>query len=293
MPHDQTVYKLGEVSVRRVGYGAMQLPRLADEPARARALLRRAVELGVNHVDTAQFYGGGVSNRLIAEEIHPDDGVVVVTKVGVEGDPDNPARIRAAQRPEQLRASVEQNLRALGVDRLALVNLRRMEDGGRVPVPADQVVDLDEQLAEMIAMRDEGLIGGIGLSNVSLEEVTRALPTGIACVQNAYSLVARADDDIVDLCVAEDIAWVPYFPLGGAFPGMPKVVDAPAVRVIAQELGVEPAQVGLAWLLHRAPNVLLIPGTSSITHLEENVRAVSIELDEAALTALGAVYSPR
>ncbi|MGC5258149.1 aldo/keto reductase [Gordonia sp. DT218] len=277
---------IGDRSVARVGYGAMQLERRRDDRAAAVAVIRRAIELGVNHIDTAQFYGNGFSNELIREAVRPDDGVTVVTKVGADPNPDGPMPMRAAQRPEELRASVEHNLRSLGLDQIPVVNLRRVDASAPIPVSADQVVDFDDQLAAMVAMRDEGLIGGIGLSTVSIEMLRQALPAGIACVQNAYSLVSRTDDDMLDLCTAEGIAWVPYFPLGSAFPGMPKVTDEAIVVQVAQTLDVTPSQVGLAWLLHRAPNMLLIPGTSSVGHLEENVVAGSVVLDADTVAAL-------
>lgn len=280
---------IGSRTVARVGYGAMQLERRRDDRAAAVAVIRRAIELGVDHIDTAQFYGNGLSNELIREAVRPDDGVTVVSKVGADPNPDGPAPMRAAQRPEELRASVEDNLRSLGLDQIPVVNLRRVDAGARIPVSADQVVDFDDQLAAMVAMRDEGLIGGIGLSTVSIDLLRQALPADIACVQNAYSLVSRADDDMLDLCTTEGIAWVPYFPLGSAFPGMPKVIDEAIVTEVAQSLDVTPSQVGLAWLLHRAPNVLLIPGTSSVGHLEENVAAGSVVLDADTLAALDSV----
>jgi pyridoxine 4-dehydrogenase len=278
-------------TVSRIGYGATQLSRLRDDRGRAIAVLRRAVELGVDHVDTAQFYGFGFVNDLIREALRPEDGVVVVSKVGADPDPGGRIALRLAQRPEQLRASVEDNLRGLGVDRIPVVNLRRTDAGPGVRASGDQIVDLDDQLATMIAMRDEGKIGAIGLSGVSLDVLRQALPAGIACVQNAYSLVARDDEDVLKLCIAEDIAWVPFFPLGGDFPGMPKVADEPAVRAAAAKLAVTTSQVGLAWLLHHAPNVLLIPGTASTGHLETNVAAGTVAFDDATLAALDAVPS--
>ncbi|GAA4095070.1 aldo/keto reductase [Actinomadura miaoliensis] len=278
-------------TVLRVGYGALQLERLHDRRGDAVALLRRAVELGVNHVDTAQFYGFGFANDVIREALRPEDGVLVVTKVGADPDPGGRMPLRLAQRPEQLRASVEDNLRSLGVDQLPVVNLRRLDTGPGLRPEGDQVVDLDDQLAVMTALRDEGKIGAIGLSSVTLAGLRRALPAGIACVQNAYSLVSRDDEDMLRLCVAEGIAWVPFFPLGGNFPGMPKVTEEPAVRAVAESLGVTPAQVGLAWLLHHAPNVLLIPGTTDAAHLEANMAASKITFDAAALAALDAVES--
>jgi aryl-alcohol dehydrogenase-like predicted oxidoreductase len=276
-------------TVSRIGYGAMQLPRLRADRATALALLRRAVELGVDHIDTAYFYGDGYSNDLIREAIRPEDDVLVVTKVGATPDSAGPHPLRLAQRPEELRTAVEDNLRSLGLDRLPLVNLRRAARRPGLVAEGDQIVDLDDQLAVLTALRDEGKIGSLGISHVDADDLRRALPVGLRCVQNAYSLVARDDEKMLDLCVAEDIAWVPYFPLGSAFPGMPKVTDEPAVQDAARALGVTPAQVGLAWLLHHAPNVLLIPGTADAGHLAANVAAGEVALDAATLAALDAV----
>ncbi|SHM37906.1 aldo/keto reductase [Actinacidiphila paucisporea] len=278
-------------TVFRIGYGALHLERLHDRRDEAVALVRRAVELGVDHVDTAEFYGFGFANAVIREALRPEDGVLVVTKVGADPNPGGKPALRLAQRPEQLRASVEDNLRSLGVDRLPVVNLRRLDSGPGLRPEGDQVVDLDDQLAVMTALRDEGKIGAIGLSSVTLDVLRRALPAGVVCVQNAYSLVSRDDEEMLRLCTAEDIAWVPYFPLGGAFPGLPKVTDEPAVVAAAESLGVTPSQIGLAWLLHHAPNVLLIPGTANAAHLEANVAAGEIAFDAAALATLDAVES--
>lgn len=280
MTHQSTGVLAGR-SVARIGYGAMQLPRLRDDRRAAIALLRRAVELGVDHVDTAQFYGNGLANDLLREALRPEDGVVVVSKVGGVPNPDGPRPIRMAQRPAELRAAVEDNLISLGMEQLPVVNLRR-PGAGPVHAEGDQVVDLDDQLAEMTALRDEGKIGAIGLSSVSIDELRAALPAGIVCVQNAYSFVAREHEDMLELCVEQDIAWVPYFPLGSAVPGLPKVTDDPAVIDAAEALGRTPAQIGLAWLLHHAPNILLIPGTASIAHLEANMAAGDISLDNSA-----------
>lgn len=274
--------------VSRIGYGAMQLERLRDDRPAAVALLRRAVELGIDHIDTAQFYGDGLSNGLIREALRPQDGVVVVTKVGADPAPD-PVRLRLAQRPEQLRASVEANLRSLGVEQIPVVNLRRADSGPGLRAESDQVVNLDDQLAVMTQLRDEGKIGGIGLSAVTLDTLRRAVPAGIVCVQNAYSLVARDDEDLLALCLAEGIAWVPFFPLGSAFPGLPKVADEPAVQAAAEDQGVTTSQIGLAWLLQHAANVLLIPGTADVRHLEANVATAAVTLDDATVAALDAV----
>jgi aryl-alcohol dehydrogenase-like predicted oxidoreductase len=278
-------------TVSRVGYGALQLERLHDRRGEAVELLRRAVELGVDHVDTAEFYGFGFANDVIREALRPEDGVLVVTKVGADPDPGGRLPLRLAQRPDQLRASVEDNLRSLGVDQLPVVNLRRLDSGPGLRPEGNQVVGLDDQLAVMTTLRDEGKIGAIGLSSVTFDGLRRALPAGIACVQNAYGLVSRGDEDMLQLCVAEGIAWVPFFPLGGAFPGLPKVTEEPVVHTVAECLGVTPSQVGLAWLLHHAPNVLLIPGTADAAHLEANMAAGKITFDAATLATLDAIES--
>ncbi|MFC8799563.1 aldo/keto reductase [Promicromonospora sp. NPDC057138] len=282
-------------TVSRIGYGAMQLERLHGDRAAAVALLRRAVELGVDHVDTAQFYGDGLVNDLIREAIRPEDGVVVSSKVGADPDPGGRIPLRPAQRPDELRASVEDNLRGLGIEQVPVVNLRRMDTRPGLLAEGDQAVDVDDQLAVMTALRDEGKIGAIGLSSVTLDVLRRALPAGIVCVQNSYSLVSRKDEEMLDLCVAEGIAWVPFFPLGGAFPGMPKVTDEPALLAAAAAVGATPSQVGLAWQLRHAPNTLLIPGTGDAGHLAENVAAGALALDgaldDAVLATLDAVPS--
>ena len=265
---------------RRIGYGAMQL---AERPGRslpdrgtALAVLRRALELGVDHIDTADFYGHGLANDLIRAALHLyPDHLLLVSKVGAERGRDG---LVPAQQPLQLRAQVEANLRRLDVDRLAAVNLRRLDKGPGLVASGDQVVDLDDQLAEMVAMRDEGKIDGIGLSNVTLDQLRAAEPVGIVCVQNAYNLLERSDEPMLRECAARGIAWVPFFPLGSGFPGMPKVVDDEDVIAAAKRLEATPSQVGLAWLLAHDPNTLLIPGTASVEHLEENVAAADLDL---------------
>ncbi|HXS86802.1 MAG TPA: aldo/keto reductase [Mycobacterium sp.] len=279
---------IGGHQVARVGFGAMQL--FETSPDDAVAVLRRAVELGVNHIDTASFYGPGEVNRRIRAALAPyPDDLVIVSKVGARFTGDEPIPLAAAQRPSELRAAVEDDLSQLGIDQIPVVNLRRMDLGPGVQAEGDQIVDLDDQLAEMIALRDEGKIGGIGVSSVPLEILQRALPAGIACVQNSYSLLDRSQEEMVDVCVQAGIAWVPYFPLGSAFPDFPKVTDNPVVREIATELGATPAQVGLAWLLAHAPTTLLIPGTRSIAHLEENLGAGDVTLSADALARLDAI----
>jgi pyridoxine 4-dehydrogenase len=283
--------KLAGREVARIGFGAMQLPGPGVwGPPRDRdtalAVLRRAVELGVNHIDTAQFYGDGVANELIRAALHPyPEDLVLVSKVGAERDAGG--GWIPAQRPEQLRAGVEANLAALGVEQLGVVNLRLVDElPGGSPLPGDQKADLDSQLAELTALRDEGKIGGIGISNVSVGQLRQALPAGLACVQNAYSLLDRSGEPLLDLCREHGVAWVPYFPLGSAFPGVAKVTEHPAVTKAAAELGATPAQIGLAWLLAHDPGTLLIPGTSSPGHLEENIATASVHLDPATVATL-------
>jgi aryl-alcohol dehydrogenase-like predicted oxidoreductase len=265
------------------GPGVWGPPRDHDT---ALAVLRRAVELGVNHIDTAHFYGRGVANELIRAALHPyPDDLVLVSKVGAERD-DNGGWI-PAQRPEQLRVGVEANLASLGVERVDVVNLRVMDatpDGQ--PIPDELRGVFDRQVAEMVALRDEGKIGGIGLSNVTLDQFRHALPVGIACVQNAYSVLDRSDEPLLELCRANDIAWVPFFPLGSAFPGQPKVAEHPAVIDAAIKLGAKPAQVGLAWLLAHDAGTLLIPGTSNLDHLAENMAAGDLCLDRETMATL-------
>jgi pyridoxine 4-dehydrogenase len=270
-------------AVARIGYGAMQLPGPGvlgppRDRAMALAVLRRAIELGVNHIDTAQYYGPDVANELIHAALHPyPKDLVLVTKVGAERD--RQGRWMPAQRPHELRAGVEANLRSLEVERIDVVNLRLHGDGA-------PRIDLDSQLAEMIALRAEGKIGGIGISNVNIDQLHQVLPAGIACVQNAYNLLDRADEPLLDLCREHDIAWVPFFPLGSAFAGAARVTEHPVVLAAAAAQGATPAQVGLAWLLAHDPHILLIPGTSSLAHLEENVTTAEVRLDAVTMAAL-------
>lgn len=280
-------YRLGGREVARMGYGAMQLRRCARNPAQALALLEHAVRrLGVDHIDTAHFYGDGFVNEMIGKLIRSHGGVVVASKVGADPNPGGKIPLKPAQRPEQLRASVEDNLGSLGVDRIPLVYLRRLDVGPGIEAEGDQIVDLDDQMATMTALRDEGKIGAIGLSAVGLDGLTRALPAGIAAVQNAYSLVSREFEGMLTLCLAREVAWVPFFPLGGSFPQWPKVTSRPKVVELAASLAIAPSQLGLAWLLAHAPNMLLIPGTADAAHLEENVAAASIRLEPSILAEL-------
>ncbi|GAA4291332.1 aldo/keto reductase [Mycobacterium paraffinicum] len=280
---------IGASTVARIGYGAMQLfeaPSVED----AAGVLRRAIELGVNHIDTASFYGPGEVNRRIRAALFPyADDLVIVSKVGARFTGEQPIPLAAAQKPAELRAAVEDDLRQLGLDCVPVVNLRRMDLGPGVAAEGDQLVDIDDQLAEMVALRDEGKIGVIGISAVPVDVVRRALPAGIVCVQNAYSLLDRSQEAALQLCADEGIAWVPYFPLGSSFPGFPKVADHPVVAEIARQLSATGAQVGLAWLLAHAPNTLLIPGTRSVGHLEENLGAGDVTLAAEALERLDAI----
>jgi aryl-alcohol dehydrogenase-like predicted oxidoreductase len=256
------------------GPGVFGQPRDHDQ---AIAVLRRAVELGVDHIDTAQFYGPNVANELIREALHPyPDNLALVSKVGARRD-DKGAWIPAAQ-PDDLRADIEQNLRTLGTDRLAAVNLRIHGDDPSAAAEVDGEL-FDRQLTAMIKARDEGLIAGIGLSSIGVEHLQIALDrTEIVTVQNAYNLVDRTSQPVLDLCTERDISFVPFFPLGSAFNAENPVLGNPAVKQAAADLGRTPAQIALAWTLAVAPNVLLIPGTSSVAHLEENLAVADIEL---------------
>ncbi len=256
------------------GSGVFGPPTDRDQ---ALAVLRHAVDVGVNHIDTAQFYGPDVANELIREALHPyPDNLVLVTKVGAARN--ERGQWLGAQRPEDLRAGVEANLASLGVDQVPVVNLRRHPDSD---------VRLDDQLAAMVSLRDEGLIGSIGVSNVDLEQYRLARSaTEVACVQNPFNVVERTGQDVFDACRADGVPFVPFFPLGSAFNVENPVLGSPAVRKAAQRLDATTAQVALAWLLHQAPTVLLIPGTSSLAHLEENMAAAELELDEEVLVAL-------
>jgi pyridoxine 4-dehydrogenase len=273
-------FPLGSLSVHRIGFGAMQLPgRGVMGPPRDRAeaiaVLRRAVELGVDHIDTAQFYGPDVANDLIREALYPyPEGLVLVSKVGAFRD--DKGGWLPGQRPDQLRSAVEDNLRSLGVERLGAVNLRLTD---HPEAGADQQVPLEDQLAEMVALREEGKIAGVGISTANVAQVQQAVDQAdIVCVQNAFSLVDQKDADVLELCHENGIAYVPYFPLGSAFPHMPKVTDNAAVRTVAERLGATPAQVGLAWLLAHRDNILLIPGTSRVAHLEQNMTVGDLTL---------------
>jgi pyridoxine 4-dehydrogenase len=277
----------GELSVARIGYGTMKLtgwPR-GNQPSRetALAILRRAVELGVNHIDTSYYYSrDGVSaNELIREALHPyPDDLVIVTKVGalVEG---SDLRLPAAQQtgltPANLRRGIEANLRSLGLDRIDVVNLRMGDRGG-------SGASLAAPLEALLALRDEGLIRELGVSNVTAAEFGAAREIApIVCVQNLYNLSQRDDDPLIDACAQAGVAYVPFFPVGGGF----QPVTAKHLDAVAARHGATVAQVALAWLLARSPNILPIPGTSSLDHLEENVAAGAIKLSAEDIAELG------
>ena len=280
-------YQLGHFSVSRVGFGAMQLPGPGvfgpprDRPE-ALAVLRRAVELGVDHIDTSQFYGPDVANELIREALYPYPGnLALVSKVGARRD-ESGGWLRYDE-PDQLRKGIEDNLSSLGTGQLAAVNLRLMD--GAEP---DQ--RFDDQVGAMTTARDEGLIGGVGLSNVTRAHLLRALEhTDIACVQNPLNLVDRASMPVLEECSSRGIAFVPFFPLGSGFAKPNPVLGNEHVLSTAGRIGCTPAQVALAWTLGLAPNVLLIPGTSTRAHLEENLAVAGIELDEETRKQLTAV----
>ena len=281
--HEQR-YRLGAVTVSRLGFGAMQLPGPGvfgppRDRGQAIAVLRRAAELGVDHIDTAQYYGPDVANELIKAALHPyPEGLALVSKVGARRD--RSGGVLRFDSPAQLTQGIEDNLRTLAADHLAAVNLRLMDD-------AEPGQRFDDQLTAMMKARDNGLIGGIGLSNITREHLLHALSiTDIACVQNPMNLADRHSLPVLDVCEARGIAFVPFFPLGSAFAGGNPVLRSPQVMSIAARLGRTPAQIALAWLLSFRPNILLIPGTSSVSHLEENMAAGDIELDAAAREAL-------
>ncbi|MDN7178442.1 aldo/keto reductase family oxidoreductase [Caballeronia sp. SEWSISQ10-4 2] len=280
-------FPLGGRSVHRVGYGAMQLagPGVFGPPkdrAAAIAVLREAVAAGVNHIDTSDFYGPHVTNQIIREALHPyPDNLVIVTKVGAVRGED--ASWLPAIEPEDIKRGVHDNLRNLGVDTLDVVNMRIM---GKVHAPAEG--SIGKQVAALAELQRQGLVRHIGLSNVTSAQVTEAQGIAeIVCVQNHYNLIQRDDNALVDELAAQGIAYVPFFPLGGFTP-----IQSSALSKVAQTIGATPMQVALAWLLYRSPNILLIPGTSSLEHLRENMQAAQWRLTDevrAELDAMGQV----
>ncbi|MFW7268169.1 aldo/keto reductase family oxidoreductase [Gluconacetobacter sp. Hr-1-5] len=266
-------FSLGDRVVNRMGYGAMQLagPGVFGPPRdreAAVAVLRAAVEAGVNHIDTSDFYGPHVTNQIIREALHPyDDDLVIVTKVGAVRGED--ASWQPAQSAEDLTRAVHDNLRNLGLDRLDVVNLRLMGD-----IFAPKEGSLAEPFSALAALREQGLIRHLGLSNATAAQVAEAQTIApVVCVQNHYNLVHRKDDELIDALAAQGIAYVPFFPLGGFSP-----IQSDALSQVAADIGGTPLQVALAWLLARSPNLLLIPGTSNPLHLSENLAAATLEL---------------
>ncbi len=275
-----------DLTVARMGYGAMQLagPGVFGPPKDRRAavaVLREAVELGINHIDTSDYYGPHVTNQIIREALHPYPAELhIVTKVGARRDAQGgwlPARA-----PQQLRQAVHDNLNNLGLDTLDVVNLR--VGGGRdgsSPVPGS----IAEPFTVLAGLQQEGLIRHLGLSTVSAEQVAEAQSIApVVCVQNYYNVAHREDDAFIDSLAAQGIAYVPYFPFGGFTP-----LQSDTLAAVATRLGTTPASVALAWLLQRSPNILLIPGTSSVVHLRENVDAAGLTLSEHDLSELNSI----
>ena len=279
-----STFSLAGRTINRMGFGAMQLagPHVfgpPKDPAAALAVLREALRLGVNHIDTSDFYGPHVTNQLIREALSPyPDDLLIVTKLGAVRDGDG--AWLPAQEPADFARGVEDNRRNLGLDTLDVVNLRIMGD---VHKPAEG--SIARQVEAAAELQRKGLIRHIGLSNVTSAQVAEARGiTEIVCVQNHYNLVHRADDALVDELAAAGIAYVPFFPLGGFTP-----IQSGGLSKIAAKLKATPMQLALAWLLHRAPNILLIPGTSSVAHLRENVAAGDLALDAETLAGLDAL----
>ncbi|GGX28093.1 oxidoreductase [Streptomyces malachitofuscus] len=276
-------WTMGDLTVTRFGYGAMQLtgPGVMGPPADhdgALAVLREAVRLGITHIDTADAYGPHVTNRLIREALHPYPGSLhIVTKVGAVRDAQGgwpPAR-----EPDELRRAVHDNLEHLGVESLDLVNLRLGNAEGPQP---GSLAKAYETLAEL---QQQGLIRHLGLSNATADQIAEAESIApFVCVQNLYNLAHRGDDDLVDRLAGQGIAYVPFFPLGGFTP-----LQSSALTAVAARLGSTPMSVALAWLLHRSPNILLIPGTSSVAHLRENITGAGLALSEEDLAELDAI----
>ncbi|QTO55805.1 aldo/keto reductase family oxidoreductase [Duffyella gerundensis] len=275
---------LGEKSVSRMGYGTMQLagPQVFGPPRDRNAaisVLRAALESGITHFDTSDFYGPHITNQIVREALSPyRDDVTLVTKIGVKRG--EKGQWNRALTPEAINEAVHDNLRNLGLEVLDVVNLRLMFNPAK-PVEGD----ITEPLEALIALKEQGLIRELGISNATLQQVTQARSmTEIVCVQNMYNLANRQDDAMIDLMAAENIAYVPFFPLGGFTPLQSAELDR-----VAAEHDATPKQVALAWLLQRSPNILLIPGTSSLAHLRENIASVNVELSDDAVAELDAI----
>jgi aryl-alcohol dehydrogenase-like predicted oxidoreductase len=273
-------WTLGDSTVTRFGYGAMQLagPWVMGPPAdhnSALAVLREVVESGITHIDTSDAYGPRITNELIREALYPYPGsLFIATKVGANRDAQG--GWPTARRPEDLRKQVHENLQSLGVEVLDLVNMRMGDAQG--PQPGS----LAEALGTLVDLQQEGLIRHLGVSNVTTEQVAEAQSIAqIVCVQNMYNLAHRSDDDLIDRLAADDIAYVPFFPLGGFTP-----LQSEALSGVADRLGATPMSVALAWLLQRSPNILLIPGTSSTAHLRENIAGTRLTLSDEDVAEL-------
>jgi pyridoxine 4-dehydrogenase len=277
-------YKLGDRTVKRLGYGAMQLagPGVFGPPKdhdAALAVLREAVAQGVNHIDTSDFYGPHVTNNLIREALHPyPENLVIVTKIGALRGADK--SWQPAYAPEQLRQAVHDNLRNLGLDAMEVVNLRIMFD---THGPAEG--SIEPMLTVLADLQQQGLVRHIGLSNVTPAQVAEGKKIAkIVCVQNQYNLAHRGDDALIDDLARDNIAYVPFFPLGGFSP-----LQSSTLNEVATRLGATPMQVALAWLLRRSPNILLIPGTSSVAHLNENLAVADLTLTDEAMAELDGI----
>ncbi|HDG1676000.1 TPA: aldo/keto reductase family oxidoreductase [Kluyvera ascorbata] len=280
-----TTFSLGSQFVNRLGYGAMQLagPGVFGPPKDRHAaisVLREALALGVNHIDTSDFYGPHVTNQIIREALHPyADDLVIVTKIGARRD-DKGGWLPAFS-AEELKQAVHDNLRNLGLDALDVVNMRVMIGDGHAPREGS----IEASVSVLAELQQQGLIKHIGVSNVTPTQVAEARKiANIVCVQNEYNIAHRRDDELIDTLARDGIAYVPYFPLGGFSP-----LQSSALNEVASSLNATPMQVALAWLLHRSPNILLIPGTSSVTHLQENMAAGQLTLPEDALTTLDGI----
>jgi len=272
------------LTVQRIGYGAMQLAGPGvwgppKDPDAAVAVLREAVAAGVNHIDTSDFYGPHVTNQIIRQALHPyPEGLVIVTKLGGRRPPDK--SWQAAISPQELTTGVHDNLRNLGLEALDIVNYRRMGSGH-----GTEEGSIAEQVSVLADLQRKGLIRHIGLSNVTAAQVAEAQAiTNVVCVQNNYNLAHRHDDALIDNLARQGIAYVPFFPLGGFTP-----LQSSVLNEVAAALGATPMQVALAWLLHRSPNILLIPGTSSLVHLRENLAAGRLTLSPQTLAELDGI----
>ena len=282
---NNNTFTLGDRAVNRLGYGAMQLagPGVFGPPKdrhTAISVLREALALGVNHIDTSDFYGPHVTNQIIREALHPyNDDLVIVTKIGARRD-DKGAWLPAFS-PAELKQAVHDNLRNLGVDVLDVVNLRVMPSEGHGPAEGS----IAENFNVLVDLQKQGLVKHLGLSNATAAQVAEARAIAeIVCVQNEYNIAHRHDDALIDSLAADGIAFVPFFPLGGFTP-----LQSETLSDVARSLNATPMQVALAWLLQRSPNILLIPGTSSVTHLRENTAAKDLELSEDVLKTLASI----